>query len=70
VDVRLTLPSQSDSHSAFSEGRSHYSRVLKSGVKIYERRGALLHAKVAIVDGVWPCVGSSNLDWRQRAGQR
>ncbi len=33
-------------------------------MKIYERRGALLHAKTAIVDGVWSCVGSSNLDWR------
>jgi cardiolipin synthase len=33
-------------------------------VKIYERRGALLHAKTATVDGVWSCIGSSNLDWR------
>ena len=33
-------------------------------MKIYERRGALLHVKTAIVDGVWSCVGSSNLDWR------
>jgi cardiolipin synthase A/B len=33
-------------------------------VKIYERRGATLHAKTAIVDGVWSLVGSSNLDWR------
>jgi cardiolipin synthase len=23
-----------------------------------------LHAKTAIIDGVWSCVGSSNLDWR------
>ena len=64
VDVRLILPSQSDSHSAFYAGRSHYSKLLEGGVKIYERRGALLHAKTAIVDGVWSCVGSSNLDWR------
>ena len=41
-----------------------YSELLKGGVKIYERRGALLHVKTAIVDGVWSCVGSSNLDWR------
>ena len=24
----------------------------------------MLHAKTAIVDGVWSVVGSSNLDWR------
>jgi cardiolipin synthase len=64
VDVRLVLPSHSDSASAFYAGRSHFSELLKSGVRIYQRRGALLHAKTAIVDGVWACVGSSNLDWR------
>lgn len=64
VDVRLILPSYSDSVAAFHAGRSHYSELLKGGVKIYERQGALLHVKTAIVDGVWSCVGSSNLDWR------
>ncbi len=64
VDVRLILPSHSDSTSAFYAGRSHYSKLLEGGVKVYERRGALLHVKTAIVDGVWSCVGSSNLDWR------
>jgi cardiolipin synthase len=64
VDVKLILPSQSDSHSAFYAGHSHYSKLLQGGVKIYERRGALLHVKAAIVDGVWSSVGSSNLDWR------
>jgi cardiolipin synthase len=64
VDVRLILPSQSDSAAAYHAGRSHYSQLLEAGVKIYERRGSLLHVKTAIVDGVWSCVGSSNLDWR------
>lgn len=64
VDVLLILPSQSDSNAAFYVGRSHYSKLLEGGVKIYERRGAVLHVKTAIVDGVWSCVGSSNLDWR------
>lgn len=59
VDVRLILPSYSDSAAAFHAGRSHYSELLKGGVKIYERQGALLHVKTAIVDGVWSCVGSS-----------
>ena len=64
VDVRLVLPGQSDSPAAFHAGRSYYTQLLEGGVKIYERRGALLHVKTAIVDGVWACVGSSNLDWR------
>jgi cardiolipin synthase len=64
VDVKIILPSQSDSETAFHAGRSHYSTLLKGGVKIYERRGALLHSKTALIDGVWSTVGSSNLDWR------
>jgi cardiolipin synthase len=64
VDVKLILPSHSDSATVFHAGRSHYSTLLKGGVKIYERHGALLHSKTAIIDGVWSTVGSTNLDWR------
>ena len=38
--------------------------MLQVGVKIYERGGPLLHSKTALVDEVWSCVGSTNLDWR------
>ena len=64
VDVRLILARHTDSASAYHAGRSHYSQLLEGGVKIYERRGGLVHAKTAVVDGVWSWVGSSNLDWR------
>jgi cardiolipin synthase A/B len=63
VDVRLLLPSQSDELMIVSASRSDYSALLKSGVKIYEWQGEMLHAKTATVDGVWSTVGSSNLDW-------
>lgn len=64
VDVRLILPSTTDSRSAAYAAHSHYTELLEGGVKIYERQAALLHAKTAVVDGVWSSVGSSNLDWR------
>ena len=64
VDVRLILPSFSDSQLVFHAGRSHYQALLDGGVRLYERSGALLHAKTAVVDGVWSTVGSTNLDWR------
>jgi cardiolipin synthase len=64
VDVRLLLPSHSDSEMVFHAGRSHYSTLLDGGVKIYERHGRLLHSKTAVIDGVWSTVGSANLDWR------
>jgi cardiolipin synthase len=64
VDVKLILPGRSDSQVVFNAGRSHYSTLLKSGVNIFERRGAILHSKTALIDGVWSTVGSTNLDWR------
>lgn len=64
VDVRLILPSTTDSRSAAYAAHSHYRKLLKGGVRIYERKAALLHAKTAVIDGVWSRVGSSNLDWR------
>jgi cardiolipin synthase len=64
VDVRMILPSKSDSWLVFNTGRSYYSELLGAGVKIYERRDALLHAKTALIDGVWSTIGSTNLDWR------
>jgi len=64
VDVKLVLPGTTDSWLAFHAGRSHYADLLASGVKIYERRGPLLHAKTSTIDGVWSSVGTTNLDWR------
>jgi cardiolipin synthase len=64
VDVRLVLPSHTDSWAVFHAGRSHYSPLLRAGVRIYERRGAVMHSKTASIDGVWSTIGSTNLDWR------
>jgi cardiolipin synthase len=64
VDVRLILPSYSDSGLVFHAGRAHYASLLAGGVHIHEREGALLHAKTAVIDGIWSTVGSTNLDWR------
>lgn len=64
VQVQLILPSHSDSALVFYAGRAHYTGLLQGGVQIFERQGALLHSKTAVVDGVWSTVGSTNLDWR------
>jgi cardiolipin synthase A/B len=64
VDVRLLLPGISDSWPALAAGRSLYGRLLHAGVRIYECHDAILHAKTAVIDGVWSTVGSSNMDWR------
>jgi cardiolipin synthase len=64
VDVRLVLPGFSDFWAPVYAGRSHYAELLAAGVRIYEWRDALLHAKTAVIDSRWSSVGSTNLDWR------
>ena len=64
VDVRLLLPSHSDSSPALAAQQSHYSDLLEAGVKLYERQDGILHSKTVVVDGVWSIVGSSNFDHR------
>jgi len=63
VDVKIILPETTDSSLALYAARNNYSELLEAGVKIYERRNALLHAKTAVIDGVWSTVGSTNLDY-------
>jgi cardiolipin synthase len=64
VDVKMVLPSATDSWLVFHAGRAHYDELLRGGVKLYERHDVLLHAKTAVIDGVWSTVGSTNLDSR------
>jgi len=63
VDVKIILPGITDSQLALYAQRYHYSKLLKSGVKIYEHSTSLLHAKTAVVDKVWSTVGSTNMDF-------
>ena len=39
-----------------------YRQLLAGGVRIFEYHAGFLHAKVAVVDGSWATVGSSNID--------
>ena len=42
--------------------RALYHQLLDAGVEIHEYQCSFLHAKVAVVDGKWATVGSSNID--------
>lgn len=42
--------------------RALYAQLLAAGVTICEYHKSFLHAKVAVVDGRWATVGSSNID--------
>jgi cardiolipin synthase len=42
--------------------RPVFGALLAAGVEIHEYASGFLHAKVAVIDGHWATVGSSNLD--------
>ncbi len=63
VDVRILLPGFSDHKMLVYASRARYTELLESGVKLYESKDRLLHAKTAVIDGLWSTVGSSNLDY-------
>ena len=42
--------------------RALYHQLLDAGVEIHEYQRSFLHAKVAVIDGSWATVGSSNID--------
>jgi cardiolipin synthase A/B len=64
VDVRVVVPSHTDVQAAVYAGRAAYGDLLEDSTRIYELQNAVLHSKLATVDGVWTAIGSSNLDRR------
>lgn len=66
VDVRIAVAGKeaSDAPMLVHASRSFYGKLLKAGVRIYESQDTMLHAKTAVIDGIWSTVGSSNLDYR------
>jgi len=62
VRVHLLVQGHTD-HPFFQlAARALYRDLLAAGVKIFEYSTSELHAKVAVVDGHWATVGSSNID--------
>lgn len=64
VEVRIIAPGVTDIDMVLHASRATYGELLEAGVRIHEVQGAILHAKTAVIDGVWSTVGSSNLDYR------
>ena len=62
VKVQLILQNDPDVPIARMAGQLLYESLMKDGVTIHEYCRREMHGKVAIVDGIWTTVGSTNLD--------
>ncbi len=62
VRVRLLLQGRYEYFMQFHAVRMVYGVLLGAGMEIHEYSPSFLHAKVAVIDGHWTTIGSSNLD--------
>lgn len=62
VRVVLLLQGRYEYFMQYYAARPVYDALLRAGVAIHEYSASFLHAKVAVIDGRWSTVGSSNLD--------
>ena len=60
----MVFPKKNDSFIVAATSRSYYWQLLEAGVKIYEYKPGLLHAKTLTIDGEIGLIGSTNLDLR------
>jgi cardiolipin synthase len=64
LDVRIILPSRSDSKIVFWSSRSYVTELLEAGIRIFFYQKGFPHSKLLLVDGVLCSVGTANLDIR------
>ena len=61
VNVKLLLQGRVEYFAMFAT-HAFYSIFLQNGIEIFEYRKSFMHSKVAVIDGEWATVGSSNID--------
>jgi cardiolipin synthase len=62
VDVRILVPSRNDHPWVTLLTRRYYRRLLANGVRVWEWKGEMMHAKTSVVDGRWVRVGSTDFN--------
>ncbi|ESS15247.1 putative cardiolipin synthase YbhO [Betaproteobacteria bacterium MOLA814] len=62
VSVTVIVQGRYENFMQFRAARPIYTRLIAAGVRVAHYEPSALHAKVAVVDGQWATVGSSNLD--------
>lgn len=62
VDVRVLVPARNDHRWVSFLTRRYYRRLLTNGVRIWEWKGTMMHAKTSVVDGRWVRVGSTDFN--------
>ena len=62
ADVRVLVPRWSDSAFVLRASQRAYAYFLRSGIRLFEWPGTMMHLKAAVIDGAWSTIGSYNID--------
>src|SRR5574343_516298 len=62
VRINVLLQGKTDHQLLHYATQTLYAAALKAGIRIFEYEKSFMHAKVAVIDGEWATVGSSNID--------
>ena len=62
VDVRILVPARNDHRWVSFLTRRYYRQLLTNGVRIWEWKDTMMHAKTSVVDGRWVRVGSTDFN--------
>lgn len=64
VDVRLLIPTKSDTSLAQASNNSYVQKLLEAGVRVYFYQNGFLHSKTLVVDDSISSIGTANMDFR------
>ena len=64
IDVRIMIPSRSDSKVVYWASRSYIGELIDANVKVYLYRRGFNHSKLIMIDGQFSSVGTANMDIR------
>ena len=64
VHVHVLVPSMTDVPIAQYGAWYLYRKLLRLGIRLYERKNRVMHTKTIVVDRQWTLVGSANMDPR------
>lgn len=64
VDVRIMIPSRSDTRISLDASLSFVKDMLSAGVRIYQYNAGFIHAKTITIDDEIAIIGSANMDFR------
>ena len=64
IDVRVMIPSRSDSKIVYWATRSYIGELMDAGINVYMYKKGFNHSKVIMIDSEFSSVGTANMDMR------